>query len=65
MAEDKDNEEIRSLQDEIKRLRKALAELTPSLETLLKHRGFRIYKKNHQMTLLFLLKNSSKITMKY
>lgn len=45
MAEDKDNEEIQALRDEIKRLRQALTELTPSLETLLRHRGFRIYKK--------------------
>ncbi|KAF0145724.1 MAG: hypothetical protein FD156_699 [Nitrospirae bacterium] len=43
MTEEK--EEIRSLRSEIKRLRKALTELTPSLETLLRHRGFRIYKK--------------------
>jgi len=40
-----DNDEIRSLRDEIKRLRKTLAELTPPLEALLKNRGFRIYKK--------------------
>jgi len=40
-----EDEEIQSLRSEIKRLRKALSELTPSLEALLKRRGFRIYKK--------------------
>ena len=45
MAEDKGNEDIQALRNEIKRLRQALTELTPSLETLLRHRGFRIYKK--------------------
>lgn len=33
------------LKKEIKRLRKKITELTPSLETMLKLRGFRIYKK--------------------
>lgn len=37
--------EIDFLKSEIKRLRKALTELTPSLSVLLKRRGFRIYKK--------------------
>ena len=45
MAEDKGNEDIQALRNEIKRLRLSLPELTPSLETLLRHRGFRIYKK--------------------
>lgn len=40
-----DNKEIQALRDEIKRLRKTLAERTPSLETLLKRRGSRIYRK--------------------
>ncbi len=40
-----DSEEIRALHDEIKRLRKTLSELTPSLDALLRRRGFRIYKK--------------------
>ncbi len=37
--------EIDFLKSEIKRLRKALTELTPSLSVILKRRGFRIYKK--------------------
>ena len=45
MAEDEDNNKSRLLRAEIKRLRKTLSELTPSLEALLKRRGFRIYKK--------------------
>lgn len=45
MAEDRDNEEIQLLHDEIKRLRKTLSELTPPIEALLRNRGFRIYKK--------------------
>jgi hypothetical protein len=40
-----ENEEIQSLRDEVRRLRKRLSELTPSLDTLLRRRGFRIYKK--------------------
>ncbi|NCO82800.1 MAG: hypothetical protein COZ31_07890 [Nitrospirae bacterium CG_4_10_14_3_um_filter_44_29] len=40
-----DDEEIQALRSEVKRLRKALSELTPPLEALLKRRGFRIYKK--------------------
>ena len=40
------------LRDEIKRLRKSLAELTPSLEVLLKRRGFRIYRKEPSEDLL-------------
>lgn len=45
MAEDRENEEIQALRDEIRRLRKTLSELTPPLEALLRNRGFRIYKK--------------------
>ena len=45
MPENKFSEEAQSLRDEIKRLRKSLSELTPSLDVLLKRRGFRIYKK--------------------
>lgn len=37
--------EVETLKAEIRRLRKALSELTPSLSTILKRRGFRIYKK--------------------
>jgi len=40
-----DDEEIHALRSEVKRLRKTLSELAPSLEALLKRRGFRIYKK--------------------
>src|SRR3990170_8231154 len=45
MSENKFPEEAQSLRNEIKRLRKSLSELTPSLDVLLKRRGFRIYKK--------------------
>ncbi len=38
-------EELASLKDEVRRLRQTLNRLTPGLETLLKRRGFRIYKK--------------------
>lgn len=38
-------DDTRSLKAEIKRLRRTITELTPSLETTLKHRGFTIYKK--------------------
>jgi len=38
-------DEFRSLREEIKRLRRSLTELTPSLDVLLKRRGFRIFKK--------------------
>ena len=38
--------EIRLLKSEIRRLRKKVTELTPSLETLLKLRSFRVYKKD-------------------
>lgn len=45
-------EEFKSLQNEIKRLRKSLSELTPPLEILLKRRGFKIYKKEPSDDLL-------------
>lgn len=38
-------DETASLREEIKRLRRSLTELTPSLDVLLKRRGFRIFKK--------------------
>lgn len=69
MAEDKDNEEIQALRNEIKRLRQTLTELTPSLETLLRHRGFRIYKKEPSDDLLIpskkFLKDYYEILKKY
>jgi hypothetical protein len=43
--DDHDAEELVLLRDEVKRLRQALNRLTPSLETILKRRGFRVYKK--------------------
>ena len=52
MPENKFSEEAQSLRDEIKRLRKSLSELTPSLDVLLKRRGFRIYKKEPSEDLL-------------
>jgi len=52
MSENKFPDEIHYLRDEIKRLRKSLSELTPSLDVLLKRRGFRIYKKEPSEDLL-------------
>ena len=52
MSENKFPEEAQSLRNEIKRLRKSLSELTPSLDVLLKRRGFRIYKKEPSEDLL-------------
>ncbi len=49
---DKPSDDTRSLHEEIKRLRKSLSELTPSLEVFLKRRGFRIYKKEPSEDLL-------------
>jgi len=50
---DKDsNDEHKSLRQEIKRLRKSLSELTPSLEVLLKRRGFKIFKQEPSDDLL-------------
>jgi hypothetical protein len=52
MAENKFPDEIHYLRNEIKRLRKSLSELTPSLDVLLKRRGFRIYRKEPSDDLL-------------
>jgi hypothetical protein len=52
MSDNKTSDEPQSLRDEIKRLRKSLSELTPSLDVLLKRRGFRIYKKEPSEDLL-------------
>jgi hypothetical protein len=46
------SDELRFLRDEIGRLRKSLAELTPPLDILLKRRGFRIYRKEPSDDLL-------------
>ena len=43
--DDHDAVELMLLREEVKRLRQALNRLTPSLETILKRRGFRVYKK--------------------
>ncbi|MBI4687052.1 MAG: hypothetical protein HY756_04630 [Nitrospirae bacterium] len=45
-------DEISSLRSEIKRLKKALSELTPPLETLLNRRGFKVHKKEPSDDLL-------------
>lgn len=45
-------EDIAELKAEIKRLRKTLAELTPDLQSLLRRRGFKIYKKEPAEDLL-------------
>ena len=45
MSEDETQEEILSLRAEIRRLRKSLTELTPSLPVVLRRRGFRIFRK--------------------
>ena len=45
VLDDKDAEELALLRDEVRRLRKTLNLLTPSLEMLLKRRGFRVFKK--------------------
>ncbi len=50
---DQPSDEIKSLHNEIKRLRRSLAELTPPLDVLLKRRGFKIYKKEPSDDLLF------------
>jgi len=49
---DHDAEEIAFLRDEVKRLRRELDRLTPSLEMLLKRRGFQAYKKEPANDLL-------------
>jgi len=48
----KRDEIINSLEAEIRRLRKTLSELTPNLESLLRRRGFKIYKKEPKDDLL-------------
>jgi hypothetical protein len=48
----KSSDDTKSLHEEIKRLRRSLSKLTPSLETLLRLRGFRIYKKEPSEDLL-------------
>jgi hypothetical protein len=62
-------DEASYLRDEIKRLRKSLSELTPSLEVLLKRRGFRIYRKEPSEDLLLpekeFLKNYIEMMKKY
>jgi hypothetical protein len=45
MLDDDDAEELESLRGEVRRLRRTLNVLTPSLDMLLKRRGFRVYKK--------------------
>ena len=60
MPENKFSEEAQSLRDEIKRLRKSLSELTPSLDVLLKRRGFRIYKKEPSEDLILPAKEFQK-----
>ena len=45
MIDDHDAEELAFLRNEVKRLRHVLNRFTPSLETILKRRGFRVYKK--------------------
>jgi hypothetical protein len=53
MMLDKDSgDEHNALRQEIKRLRKSLSELTPSLAVLLKRRGFRIFKQEPSDDLL-------------
>ena len=44
--------EIRLFKSEIKRLRKALSKVSPSLDVLLKRRGFKVYKKEPSEDLL-------------
>ena len=52
MLDDHDADELAFLRDEVKRLRRTLNELTPSLAMLLKRRGFRVYKKEPSDDLL-------------
>lgn len=52
MSEDELQDEILSLKAGIRRLRKSLTELTPSLSALLRRRGFRIFKKEPRADLL-------------
>ena len=52
LPDDKAFDELAYLREEVKRLRTTLNRLTPGLETLLKRRGFRIYKKEPAEDLL-------------
>jgi hypothetical protein len=52
MPQNLSDDEETSLRQEIKRLRKSLSELTPSLEVLLKRRGFKIFKQEPSDDLL-------------
>ena len=52
MTDKEPEEEILSLKAEIRRLRKSLSELTPSLPVLLRRRGFTIYRKEPRDDLL-------------
>jgi hypothetical protein len=52
MTPDSSPDEIKSLHDEIRRLRRSLSELTPPLSVLLRLRGFRIYKQEPSDDLL-------------
>jgi hypothetical protein len=45
-------DETESLREEVKRLRKTLSELTPSVDVFLRRRGFKIYKKEPSEDLL-------------
>jgi len=49
---DQPPDEIKSLHNEIKRLRRSLSELTPPLDVLLKRMGFKIFKKEPSEDLL-------------
>lgn len=52
MRDDEPEGDVLSLRAEVRRLRKSLSELTPSLAVLLRRRGFRIYKKEPREDLL-------------
>jgi len=52
MSDDRISDESQALRNEIRRLRQSLSELTPSLDILLKRRGFKIYKKEPSDDLL-------------
>jgi hypothetical protein len=56
MDDDKRKDELAYLRTEVKRLRKALNELSPGIDMLLKRRGFAIYKKEPADGLLVPLK---------
>lgn len=52
MIKENGPEDVAFLRAEVKRLRKALRDLTPSLEILLRRRGFKVYKKEPHDDLL-------------